>query len=260
MKSAPVSAAAIVVAATLLVAARGSATEGELHLFTSKSGQQISAVLLDVSEDRRLMTIRRDDGQQFQTEILSLSLEDQHYIRDWMNSRPVSTNFAVDLGIQRKQGNTQRRSVTGSLTLESRTFEYEIVVGNRSRETLSGARLEYAVVLDDQVTPIESPGGDLAYSLFRRDESNLVRIAAEVDLEPIAFNREATVVTHPAPVHLLRYASSGVFREDELLGVQVRLLAADGSVIAEGSSGTSALERLEWESIAELDAVEVETD
>jgi len=234
------------------------AAEGESHLFTSKNGQQISAVLLDVSTDRKLMTIRRDDGQQFQTEITSLSLDDQQYVREWLNNRPVTANYLIDLKIQRKQSNTRRRNVSGSLTLESRVFEYEIIVGNRSRESLSGARLEYAVVLDDQITPFDNPGGELSYRLASGEGTNHVRISGGQDLEPIAFNREHTVQSRPAPIHVLRFANSGVLREDELLGVRARLMAADGSVIAEESSGNSALERLDWEAISDLLAVEDE--
>jgi len=251
--------ALVALAAWLSVSGRAPASEGESHLFTSKNGQQISAVLLDVSADRKLMTIRRDDGQQFQTEITSLSLDDQQFVKDWLKNRPVTANYRLEVEIRRKQGSARRQSVFSTMTLEDRSYEFEISVRNLARETIENATLEYLLVLDDQVTPVESAEQGLSYSLARREGENHHRLSASVPIPPLAFNRENVVTTKSVDVHRL-LSSSGVFREDQLIGLRLRILAPDGSVIEEASSGGGAIDRPAWEELAALPPADGEED
>ena len=57
---------------------------GGLHLFTE--GNQIAANLLEVVDDRKTAKIRREDGIVFSLEIVLFSLDDQQYIKDWMEA------------------------------------------------------------------------------------------------------------------------------------------------------------------------------
>ena len=86
-----------------------------IHEFTDKRGQKVSAILLAISEDRRQMTIKREDGQQFDTVINLLSLDDQQYIKDWMKNRPGVTaapgvEYRLDLSATRQTGKTEKNS------------------------------------------------------------------------------------------------------------------------------------------------------
>ena len=120
----------------------------ELHLFTDKKGNQITANLLEIAEDNRTAKIRREDGMEFTPEIVLFSLDDQQYIKDWMEAeKSVSASdaktpeFHLNVKVAHKESSTGRYS-SGSLGLESTPHFFEIIVSNTSRETLEGAVLE----------------------------------------------------------------------------------------------------------------------
>ena len=89
----------------------------DLHEFTDKKGTKILATLLRVSEDRRMMSIRREDGQEFESEINVLSLDDQQYIKDWMKTASPSammTDYRLELELSKKAGRTSKLSGSSS--------------------------------------------------------------------------------------------------------------------------------------------------
>ncbi len=58
------------------------------HTFTDKNGQQVTAILLSISSDRRKIKIRRGDGQEFELVINVLSLDDQQFIKEQLETVP----------------------------------------------------------------------------------------------------------------------------------------------------------------------------
>ncbi|MEM9281954.1 MAG: hypothetical protein AAGA96_09020 [Verrucomicrobiota bacterium] len=57
----------------------------EFHAFKDKRDQQIDARILSISEDRRQLTIERRDGNVFRIAPTVLSLDDQQFIKDWLD-------------------------------------------------------------------------------------------------------------------------------------------------------------------------------
>ncbi|MEM7602924.1 MAG: RCC1 domain-containing protein, partial [Verrucomicrobiota bacterium] len=60
----------------------------EFRVFTDKRDQTIEARILSLSDDLSTMRLERTDGNIFETPITVLSLDDQQFIRDWMNPSP----------------------------------------------------------------------------------------------------------------------------------------------------------------------------
>ncbi len=119
----------------------------ELHLFTDKKGNQITANLLKIAEDRRTAKIRREDGIEFSLEIVLFSLDDQQYIKDWMavdkiasSNQPKASEFHLDIKVVHKESASAKHS-NGSLELESKPHFFDVSISNTSRETLEGAVL-----------------------------------------------------------------------------------------------------------------------
>lgn len=227
------------------------AQESDFHEFTDKKGQQILAMLLDVSPDNRLMKIRREDGQEFETEILVLSLDDQQYIKNWMKTRSVKTDYRLEIDITKKAGKTERHNRTSSsYTYEQRFSSFEITVRNLSRETVPDTTLEYILVWDDQILLYQIEG-DWTYSNADEDDETTVKKSGSAPLAPIPFNREQIVSTEEIEVNRMVYGGD-IYREDEQHGIMVRVLNENGDVLAEERSGTAALQGLRWELAMDL--------
>ena len=56
----------------------------EFRMFTDKRNKQIEARILSISDDHREMELERRDGAVFKTAITILSIEDQIFLRDWL--------------------------------------------------------------------------------------------------------------------------------------------------------------------------------
>ena len=107
----------------LLITGTAAQESADFHQFTDKKGQRVSAMLLEVSADRQQMKIRREDGQEFETVINLLSLDDQQYVKDWMKNAPqagmMNTDFLLNLSLSadrecRKAHSGQHRAGTAS--------------------------------------------------------------------------------------------------------------------------------------------------
>lgn len=227
---------------------------GEFHEFTDKKGTRIHAMLLGVSEDNRMMRIRREDGQEFETEINILCLDDQQFIKAWMKRQPMvsADDFRIELSVAKKAGETERREgSSSSYSYVQRFSSFEITVQNLSRETLPSTKLEYAILWDDQLVVYQDSDGDWRYDLADEDEEVAVKVKGEVPLPAIPFNREEVVTTSEFEINQMLLAGS-VYREDEPYGVYVRVVADSGAVLAEARVGTSEIDKMEWETAIAL--------
>jgi len=233
-------------------------TAGDFHEFTSKSGQKVTAKLLGISADKRQMKILRQDGQQFETEIVLLSLDDQQFVKDWMKNNPeaamAKSDFRLEVTITRVAGEG-RKNRENSYTMEEKDQLYRISIRNLSRETLASARLDYAVVWENAVTIYkDETSGTMNYSLRSSDEeAPQVKQVGGADLAELRFNGEEIVETGTFSIDRVLYDGNELIREDELIGVKVRVRAPDGTVLNEAESGSAAIGTLTWEAIEALE-------
>ncbi|MEX2578234.1 MAG: hypothetical protein WD342_04185 [Verrucomicrobiales bacterium] len=236
----------------LLAATHGRGQETEFHEFTDKKGQTVRAVLLDVGEDRREMKIRREDGAEFETVINELSLDDQQYIKNWLQNRPDKTDYRLDIAIDRKPSGSESSS-SGSLKFETKLSHFAIAVTNLSRDTLESAILEYVIVWDERVGISETNDGDVTYSSPREDTPPAVRVHGQEPLEAVPFNREAVHETETVGIDRVSYTGGGVLLEDDPVGVIVRILTSAGIILAEERQGGARIDNLSWEEALELE-------
>ena len=131
-----------------------SAQEKDYHVFTDKKGKAIEATLLSITEDKTKAEIQLKNGSKFDIPILTLSLNDQQFLRNWLKGNPTKTdhNLEVDV-IKHQEGGTKRILVPnyGGLKFLTDTIIYEIKVKNRARTELIGASLEYYIIIEQGV-------------------------------------------------------------------------------------------------------------
>ena len=126
---------------------------------------------------------------------------------------------------------------------------------NLSRDSLEEARLEYAVVWEDRATIYQTGAGEWTFRSAPDGEgsSRRVKQTGEIELGSLRFNGETTVETVPVTMEqILFLGDNKPYREDEILGVKVRILSEDGQVLHESDSGGAAIASLKWEDIESL--------
>lgn len=225
-----------------------------MHLFTDKKGQQITATVLDITDDKRLMKIRREDGQEFQTEIVSLCLEDQQYLRKWLEKKPVvkEADFSLKVSISRKSAEAIPRE-RGSMDLEAEEVFFDITVSNVSRETLQSAQIRYAFLRMEGIKFIEDDDGDWTYDVPTDEEPPMVKEIRSMPLPDVVFNRDVTVKTEPFYLEQVTYQSTGnLYREDSPVGLYLQVLSPSGKVLLEAQSGKGGIERMSWSDVEAL--------
>lgn len=242
---------AIALTALVFLAPLRAQEAAELHEFTDKKGSKILASLLSVSEDKRTMKIRREDGIEFDLEINILSLDDQQFVKQWMAQAPkTAADYLIELVATRKAGRTEKLDGgSSSYSYERRFSTYDFTVRNLSRETVPPARIEYAIVWDEQLDLFLDDDGNWSYDYPDEDQaSTFVKLLGSVEIPSLPFNREETVTTEAFPVDRM-FLLGDLYREDEALGVVARVVASDGTVLAETKFGKAEVERAEWESV-----------
>ncbi|MDP4938119.1 MAG: hypothetical protein NWR21_02280 [Verrucomicrobiales bacterium] len=243
----------------LLITGTAAQESADFHQFTDKKGQRVSAMLLEVSADRQQMKIRREDGQEFETVINLLSLDDQQYVKDWMKNAPqagmMKTDFLLNLSLSRQTGSVEKHT-QDNIVLEQRPTTFRMTVRNLSRDSLEGARLEYVLVWEDRTRVYQTEAQSWTYIATSDEEEEgappLVKEVGQMDLELLRFNGEATLETASVNMEQVFIGDNKPFREDEMIGVKVRILAKDGAIIHEASSGGAVIAAMKWDEASAL--------
>lgn len=242
----------------LLITGTAAQESADFHQFTDKKGQRVSAMLLEVSADRQQMKIRREDGQEFETVINLLSLDDQQYVKDWMKNAPqagtMKTDFLLNLSLSRQTGSVEKHT-QDNIVLELRPATFRMTVRNFSRDSLEGARLEYVLVWEDRTTVYQTEAQSWTYKATSDEEggaSPRVKKAGQMDLELLRFNGEATLETASVNMEQVFTGDNKSVREDEMIGVKVRILMKDGAIIHEASSVGAVIAAMKWDEASAL--------
>lgn len=237
------------------------APEEAWHLFRDKEGHEVEAKVVSFSPDWRQVSIERRDGRQFDLAVTRLSLNDQQYLRDFLLNRaaPDPDSVRIDLHIISRDSPPLRAKLetpTESAVWETSEIGYQIQLTSLSRLPLVHLRLEYCLLLEDAVEILDPPpvGSPLdeARPLWRAGRQNALRYrVGSIDLPPLSFNRtrEWDTATLTRDVVTPKSATRTPL-EDRRAGLLVRIVASDGTVLAERSEMARAYSDLDWNTFA----------
>ncbi|MEM7699990.1 MAG: hypothetical protein AAF236_16465, partial [Verrucomicrobiota bacterium] len=177
------------VASIVIAATTSPAQDDALHTFTSKNGQQIVAEVISISADKINVTIRRNDGQQFTFPILTLSLDDQDYLRSWLESQKDAVEYRLEVKAARVTGDDSKLPY-GSYTFDTTQTSYNLEVQNLTREPLTGAKVEGIVIWENVIDPYLASDGDATYTYRSLESYPDQRVYATFtqELPELAFN------------------------------------------------------------------------
>lgn len=263
----------LVLAFTTGAAFCAPAQESVYHTFTDKKGQAIEAALLSVTADQSKAIIERKDGRDFELPILTLSLDDQQFIKDWLKTTSSHPDFNLEITVTKHLENSERLTVPNyQMKWLTEHTAMEIKIRNLSRADLKGASVEYYTLIEQGVHAYsrnpgpkaqrgpdewwypnevgESPGRNKNKGKAL-SEKPLWLIHGTAKLQDLAYNHEASLQTAVFPLREIDYGNRDN-PEDVILGMIVRVSDADGNEISLYRSTTNEVLKKSWEEIAAM--------
>jgi hypothetical protein len=79
------------------------------------------------------------------------------------------------------------------------------------------------------------------------------KIFGEAALESLRFNGEGSIETDAVRIDEVFLGGNELYGQDELLGLKVRVLGANGAVLHESDSGGAAISAMSWDEIKALE-------
>lgn len=215
-----------------------SAPDGSVTL-RNVGGQEIQAHLVSVHGDS--VKIRRtDDSREFIVPIASFDEYTGEQIRQWMSRDAGAVEFSLSISSQKNLVDT---SVFQSASREFKTskWSYRVSVTNLTRNELSGAKLEYRIIYNDQVEFVRTAVGP--------GKGTNQQDGQAIDLPVMAFNDAIEFDTPALDLNTYEYApprGDREFAKDSIKGIWIRI-TRNGKIIGEYRSSPAALASVSWD-------------
>lgn len=219
--------------------------DDDFRTFTDKQGREVTARVISISDDRKVLTMAGQGGESYELTIVKLCLDDQQYLKEWLSDRPTMSNFRIRVEIEKVRGKTTERSRSGDDRFETEFPAFKIQIGNLSRSTLKSPVVEYLIAKRDRVETHRVGGRLLARNTFVQDSPPEV-IWKEKKLEDLAFNREVEFVTDFVEIDQVYNKGSKPDAEDILIGLILRVRDSWGNLIGEYTSSDPRIVGKEW--------------
>lgn len=203
--------------------------------FASRNGSTMEAELVSHKEGK--VTIRRDDGKDFEVEPSIFCQKDEDFIRKWMSTRPetVIYNFAIEADKKKVDG--EKRNY-GYKTVKNELWSYQIRISNNSKDTVSDLEIHYRVFYTNSA--------DGSYGTSDDSPMKMVEGAEKLRQE-LEYNNDILLTTRAVPIDMVDYRYGGSRYKDELKGCLVRILDPQGEVVCDWVSPAVSMKGKTWE-------------
>ena len=198
---------------TIITAAVCFPAAAEFRTLVSDDGKAIKAEL--VSHAGGKVTIKREDGQQFEVDPSIFCKQDEEAIQAWIKENPPKIAYRLRAGATKK--------VAGSTEYSSSMY-YEVTLRNDGQQAVKGIKILYRIIIEK-------------YGSERMKESEHL---LEQDLE---FNRTLVLKSE-----VEAFSRSKSNRNSGMKGCLVRVLDPKGEVILDWVSNDIGMKDITWES------------
>lgn len=178
----------------------------------SNDGKSIKAQL--VSHAQGKVTIRREDGQEFEVDPAIFCKQDHEAILKWMEEQPVKIDYRLRAGANKK--------AAGSTEYSARWY-YELTLRNDGQEAVKDIRVLYRILYENHGRKKMQEGEHLL----------------EQELE---FNRTLVIKSET-----IRFSRSKSNRNSGIQGCLIRVLNSQGEVILDWVSNELGMKDVSWE-------------
>ncbi|MCF6312672.1 MAG: hypothetical protein L3J39_09505 [Verrucomicrobiales bacterium] len=245
-----------------------TAQEKDYHLFTDKKAQSIEAALVSVSRDLSTAHIQRNDGKKFDLPILNLSLDDQMFIKDWLQANPIKSNYSVAAKFVKKNISSDKHKVSSARRLLSKKIAFEIELENKGKDELSGATLEYYLLVAHAIHAYPEPDPETGNPIWTVNDSpqgNRIKkrkllkfknpvsyVHDKVNVEKLAFNFSTTLTSKEVELREIILDGGKTLAADKVAGIIARLTDAAGQEIAIFRSAETPIQSIPWQRITQM--------
>lgn len=203
------------------------------------TGQEIEAKLLSAHGDQ-VKIERINDGRVFIVPIDTFDEYSGERIRSWIDRDPDAVDYSLAISATKNLVNSSTFLSSGR-DFKFSEWSYHVTVRNQTRNTLSGAQLEFRLVYDDYV--------DIAKTTVGPGKGPNQQEGQLVDLPEMVFNDEIEFDTPTLVLHTYEFNPLRAPREyarDTLKGIWIRVVR-NGKIIGEYKSNPSAMNGLTWD-------------
>ena len=225
--------------------------------FVTKSGDQLTARIISLSSDAKSITLRTPDELDHHMEVTALSLDNQIFVRDWVEAQAVRKSSdapgQVELTVENEVTKFERRTfpVDGRrITHEQMHQCYRLQLSQPEPATRVVLRAAYLILYREKVAVYEVADGS------RTDWSSLGgrgRVHYRYGNFRLPVNRLSALQernTDPVKIDRLEgETEADRLGHDQLIGIQVRVEDPFGNLVAEFTDLPDAYAGLGWVAI-----------
>jgi hypothetical protein len=223
----------------------------EAREFTSKDGRKISGELLAHSGEQ---VIVRVGAKEFVVSIAGFSIDDQQFIKDWIQQNPgaVRFKFGYFFDFEEDRSGRVQGKAPGSMVddkLKVIPFECEMVVFNKEIAPVEKVEIRYEIYIDDYVVMKNNAFTGMAVGAGKRSQ-----------LETVAGRLEVPRIEAGGRIDFLRRFNTEMYIDrdggktdeaaaDKVRGVRLRVYKGD-VLLGEESAGASGrkVDDIPWQS------------
>ncbi|MEX2579243.1 MAG: hypothetical protein WD342_09300 [Verrucomicrobiales bacterium] len=227
MKSPTLSALFAIFLSVFVLCPAGSSQSDDARTFTSTDGKNLTANVVAVFGQTSVLSVQ---GREYAIPFSRLNESDQAYLKKWAGENANGATSLFDITLEAKMENKKKKEGPNT-TVEEEKWVYEISVANKLPESFSGVRLECAVLVHH------------AHS-GPNEEKQIFQSVNALDHSISQGKEPAQLKIGPVNIHKSK-DSRGKRREDELIGIWVRLLQND-RIIAEKKTDAKELVEAKW--------------
>jgi len=231
--------------------------------FHGADGRTIEACLKTYDSQSDIVTFKLKNKSIKKVKASIFSEQDQAYIHDWYMADAISSGTMVDLSAKKitidsgrtLEGHNEWKPSSSSIRF--RDMNYEVVLENKSGQTLNNVKVEYCIYHQCSIDEVRYTYREGTFQVPRRIESNVISGIWNIPV----FNDNQKLEKITKAIHLRRgevykqYPGGGKIShtrelEDELLGLRVRLyvpLKSGKEVMKEYSFPSDLIRKTNWE-------------
>ncbi|MCB1088431.1 MAG: hypothetical protein KDM63_15390 [Verrucomicrobiae bacterium] len=188
-------------------------------------------------DGKGVVELKREDGQTFKVQPNVFSLDDQAFIKTWMEKNPPKIDYRLEVKVTPEKIAGQRRDF-GYKKVKNEEWAYKVEVRNLSRDEAANLTVEYRVFAKN-----EAEG---AYSSSEMGGFHKGQAAVK---GPVRYNETATFTTKSVNIDFVDYDGAGYRYKDGLQGVMIRFKDAQGKVVLDYVSPTTSLQGKTWDTV-----------
>lgn len=214
----------------------------EMRDFVGANGQTMRAEL--VSHKGGEVTLRREDGREFSVAPNVFSLDDQVFLKNWMEKtlETISYNFRIDADKTKVQGSTENLSYK---RVKNEKWAYNVEITNLSRDSAKDLTVLYKILYTNNAD------GSFSASSFSSDDpesQGLKMVQGEAKLsQELPYNKTMAFLTKQVQIDLVDYDGAGSRYKDEMKGCLIRIVDAQKKVVFDWKADLSSMSGKTWE-------------